>query len=90
MSAFEHLVAGTGPRTIADLARAFVLAEQDNSVALCAYNGTWPDDDPRWLAHERRTDATQDKLDDAKDDLAAAFDALGLDASLREKLVMWL
>ena len=89
--AFAHLVADTAPRTLADLARAFILAEQDAREALFApYDVSWADDDPRQLAWERRTTRADAVAFDAQADLAVAFDALGIDAGLREKLGMYL
>ena len=86
---FARHVADTAPRNIADLARTFILAERDVSEVLgIPYGAGWSADDPRWTAHYRRTDFAEDAKDDAKASLAAAFDAMGLDAGLRDKLGM--
>ena len=91
LTPFAAHVENTRPATIRELALAFIVAEQSARDALFAPLAADADyDDPRYQAYARRTDRADAAKDEARDAFVAALDRIGLDATVRDKLGMWL
>ena len=91
LTPFAAHVAGTEPQSLRELALAFIVAKQSARCALFAPLATDADyDDPRYQAYARRTERADAAKDEASDAFAAALDRIGLDATVRDKLGMWL